>query len=372
MDGNTSSAVLRRKADAGREVRQARAMSPDRALRLAFARAADEAARLALAVSGVETSEVSADDLVAGLDDDDMLLLLEGPGGAVGVMSLSLPVVAGVAEMLTMGRVLKRPVDPRRPTRTEAALLAPLIDRALENLAGALAGTADEARFTGYRFGVMMDNARMVGLALDASKVLRIRMSFDVAGLREGAVSLCLPEPVVAADTGTGDGGDGAGTLGAAVLGAPARLDAVLHRVRMPYARVAALRPGDVIPVPRSALSETVLETPQRQKVMTVRLGQINGFRAVRLPGGAVTAEATADGDLADAGAPPPVATAQGRAPPAPPPAMADPAGLPESEAVAPLDDLPDLSDLGLPDGLGEGFGGGYGIAPLAEPDDPE
>ena len=79
MDKVTPNAVLRRKAVAAREVWQARAMSPAKALRLSFARAADALWDLAAAATGIDLSEIEAEEAVASLNDEHLILALEGP-----------------------------------------------------------------------------------------------------------------------------------------------------------------------------------------------------------------------------------------------------------------------------------------------------
>ena len=394
MVGDTSNTVLRRKAVAAREVWQSRAMSPSKALKLAFARAADDVLELALAVTSVQVDDPSADDLVKGLSEDSLLILIDGPGGACGVLSVDIAIVAALTEKLTMGRVLQRAPDPRRPTRTDAAMIAPFIDRAFQVLAAILQGEDGGDRLSGYAFGVVMENPRMVELAIEATDFRRFRMGLDVEGLRNGEVQLAFPDldadamaaaAAAAQDAGAALSGEIAETpeeptLRPAVLKARAQLDAVLHQLRMPLSKVLALKPGDVIEVPREALGETVLRAGAGQRVVEVRLGQINGHRAVRLRAedGQEAAAMAGQGGAAqgpDAGGSAGPAKARGAlsldspsagavadgpqgldpldAAPMPMAAMQD---LPELDSLPPLDDLPplgDLPDLGDLPGLG-------------------
>lgn len=335
MVSDSSNAVLRRKTSAAREVWQARAMSPAKALKLAFARAADELMDLAVAVSSVETDTPSAEAMLGGLEEGALLILLDGPRGAIGVAAVEFPVVAGLVEMLTMGRVLRTPVETRSPTRTDAAMVAPLLDAAFANLAELLDGP-EAAQVAGYRFGVMMENPRMVGLAIEATEFRRQRMQLDIAGAREGEVTLALPvqdDPPPVEEAEDGQAAERAASpLKPVLMSARARLDVVLHRLRMPLSELERLKPGDLVPVPRSALSDTTLEAGPRHRVAVARLGQMNGFRAVLLSPG--------DGAAMAAGA----ARGEGAAAPDAPDAAPEPLSLP-AEAPEP-GDLPDLADL--------------------------
>ncbi|WP_160382182.1 FliM/FliN family flagellar motor switch protein [Pseudooceanicola pacificus] len=346
MDTRRANAVLRRKASVAREVWQARAMSPAKALKLALARAADDVLDLPLAVASVAEEEVARDDLVQAMTDGDLLILLDGPDGATGALSMAFPVMSGVVEMQTMGRVGPRPAEPRPATRTDSAIAAPLVDAMLERLEETMQGQEGAAHFRGYRFGVMLDNLRMLTMALEGADFRRYAMQVDLAGQRQGAMVLCLPicDPAPDRAEGAAEEGDIRG-LGAVVMEAEARLDAVLWRIRMPLAEAGRLQPGDLLEIPRSALADTALVSGQKGRVAEGRLGQINGFRAVRLTeggsrGGPVDPAARAGAE--EAGPVPPGL-------PPDPPAYPLPDPMPRmADAVEddPMDDLPDLDDL--------------------------
>lgn len=385
MISDSPNAVLRRKTSAAREVWQARAMSPAKALKLAFARAADDLMDLAMAVSSVEADTPGAEEMLGALAEGELLVLLDGPDGSIGVAALAFPVVAGLVEMLTMGRVMGGAPEPRQPTRTDAAMIAPLIDAAFANLEELLEGEAAAGQFAGYRFGVMLDNPRMVGLAIEATDFSRYRMRLDVAGARDGEVTLALPlreATPPAAEEGAEGEAPATMPLGPVLMAARARLDAVLHRVSLPLSEVRRLKPGDLLEVPRSALSDTVLEAGPRHRIAEVRLGQLNGFRAVRL----TPADGAAAAGHAGTGPPPaePPApgaeaatpdAAEGGEPPGPedmpgPGAPMEMGDLPSFDDLPQLDDLPELGDLPQLDDLPELGGEGddlpdFGAAPM-------
>ncbi|MHC9234561.1 FliM/FliN family flagellar motor switch protein [Pseudooceanicola sp. 502str34] len=351
MGKTSSNAVLRRKTLAAREGYQARVLSPDKALRLALARAADEALDLALAVRRLEVDELPLEDAVAELPEAALTLLLEGPEGLSGAMSLDFALMSSLVEMQTMGRLLRSPPDPRRPTRTDAALTAPLIDAAFTALEGLLEASEEGYWLTGYRFGAMMEGPRMLGLALDAGGYHRLRLELDLAGQREGGLQILLPErekPRAAPlPEEAGDGPPMARVVGQA----RAELTAELHRLSLPWEALLKLKPGDVLPIPRAALGSTMLLGPGRQRVLKVRLGQMNGARAVRLSAeeGARTARRLSEaGEAAEPRAEAPAMAAASTSPPAPEPEVAEPPpDVPDpSPRVEALEDLPDLSDL--------------------------
>jgi flagellar motor switch protein FliM len=282
MENPGPNAVLRRKTVAAKEVWQARGMSPAKALRLSLARAADDLWDLAVAASGIAQAEETQDVLVSGLAEDGLIILLDGPEGAIGALWLAYPVVAGLVESQTVGRVSANPPDPRRLTRTDAAILAPLLHATLERFDGLLAEAGGDDAISGFRFGSMIESPRMLSLALKASDFNVFRFTLDLSGLREGAAILMFPVAEAPPDP-PGPAGPRRGSLETQVRSAPAELRAVLHRLTMPLSAVSALRPGDVLPIPRDALTRLCLEVGQRAVPVPGWLGQVNGMRAVRI-----------------------------------------------------------------------------------------
>ncbi len=294
MGETDRSDVLRRKARSGRDVHQARVMSPQRALRLAMARAADELLELALSVNMIQLERVTQAEAVAGFRDDTLLMVLDGPDGAIGAASVEVSILAGLIEMQTMGQVLSGEAGSRAPTQTDAALVAPLLDASLEGFTENLGGEAEAHWADGVRFGARVESARMLSLLVEAADFHLFRLNVSLSeGAREGEIMIALPvlSPVepegLCEDATTCEGklmlGQGA------LLSAEAPLSAVLHRIRLPLAEVSKLKPGHQLLVPREALNDTRLEAGPKSVVRKCRLGQINGFRAVRLISGAET-----------------------------------------------------------------------------------
>ncbi|WP_407495547.1 FliM/FliN family flagellar motor switch protein [Pseudooceanicola sp. MF1-13] len=343
METTNLNAVLRRKASAAKEVWQARAMSPAKALRLSLARSAEDLWDLALAASGISLSEEPLDAVIDALPDDGLITLLDGPEGAIGAAFFQFPVVSGLVEVQTIGKVSKLAPDPRRVTRTDAAMVAPLIDATLERFEALLdeTGGADWAK--GFRFGSMMDSARLLSLALRATDFHVFRVTLDLAAEREGEAMLIFPVIEAAVlDTPAGSAGTSA-ALEASVMQAPAELRAVLHRFSLPLSAISALKPGDTLPIPAEAIGQTELEVGAQSVLIQSRLGQMNGMRAVRLSmagvGSAEVAEPVAK--------PAAVAKQADPEPDFPGISMAPAFDVPEpAPMMAELPDLPDLPDL--------------------------
>src|SRR5690606_243353 len=78
-DRGPSESALRRMARAGRDVRQARAMSLAEALRVTLAKVASDPFGTAMAVIGVRSETRNGDDLEGVFGAQTLLMLLDGP-----------------------------------------------------------------------------------------------------------------------------------------------------------------------------------------------------------------------------------------------------------------------------------------------------
>jgi flagellar motor switch protein FliM len=164
-------------------------------------------------------------------------------------------------------------------------MAAPLIDRMLARFEEALRPTKESAWAEGYRFGAMVEDVRGLELALDAHEFHLFRMQLDIGGgAKSGRMVLVLPDrarPVP--DEAEVQETEAEPGCGSAVLAAPVDMTAVLARISLPFDELQALQPGQVLTLAGDALHQAVLEVAQGHRVAEVTLGQLNGFRAVRL-----------------------------------------------------------------------------------------
>jgi len=338
MVDTTSNAGLRLKATRARAEQEARSMSPARALRLATEKTADASFSLVLTVQSIGRDQVNHAGLLKLIPDGVLLLLLDGPDGALGVMTLDAAMLAALIEMQTVGQVSAKPPQVRPLTRTDAAMVAPLVDGILHRMSQYLVGHPDGYWACGFRYGAMIDDRRSLGMALAAPDFHVFQLPLDIAdGTRSGAVILALPQraaPVVPADKH--ESAQVSVPLQQRVLDAPVRLDAILCRLSLPLSDVGRLAVGDVLALPKDALREIAIESVGRQAVATARLGQMGGMRALRL---------TVPGHIP---APHPV---EASADPAPPPPTAPPPPVPTPTLDQWNEDAGDPMSYGLDDG---------------------
>ena len=281
--------LLQRKAKVAREDFDARAMSPCKALRLSLEKMADALLDLALVVATVEQTVLAQSAVKAEMDGGGLLLLIDGTAGRLGGARLDAQFLAAVIEVQTMGAVQRGDAPERSVTPTDAAMVAPLMDAILKGFDEYLTSGAEKVAPSDWRFGDMVEDARTLALALEVPEYDLFRITADLAdGAKTGSLSLLLPraprrDPVTSAR----DRAFAGPTLEASALNAPVMLDAVLARLSMPLNKLCALTPGMQLPVPREALNKAELLGAGQHLVAPVRLGQLNGWRAVRLLGGA-------------------------------------------------------------------------------------
>lgn len=300
--GAEGSGVIWRKIAAARVAVAEGGPGADRGWRLALARAARDVLKLPLEVPALRLTRSSLAELLEAPPDLSLLAVLEGPGEGLGLLVISPPVLHAMIEVQTIGRVSASLPVARRPTRTDAAMVAGLIDAALVGLEQILAQEADLVWAGGFRYASFLDDPRPLGLLLEdcAYRVLRADVAL-AGGAREGGVILALPAegrgatPALATPQPAEDALAGPAftrALAEQVEGAGAVLEAVLTRVTLPLSAVMALHPGEVLALPAAALDRISFEGIDGRRVAEGKLGQNRGLRALRLTPPVSTAQA--------------------------------------------------------------------------------
>lgn len=283
--------VIRRKIDRANTVQVEGAPGADRGWRLVLARAARDAMGLDLEFRSMTIQRHSLAELLELPPDRALLALLDGPSAGLGLLVLSAPVMSALIEMQTLGKVSTQPAVTRKPTRTDAAMVAGVIDRALAGLEETLAEEADLVWAGAFRYASFLDDARPLGLLLEEESYRVLVAEVALAGgAKTGVVILALPaigrgvRP--AAQRNSGDdmaGPQFSATLGAQVMEAGCTLDAVIARVTLPIRQVMALSAGDLLPLAHAAIDAVSLETTGGRRITAAKLGQNRGMRALKL-----------------------------------------------------------------------------------------
>lgn len=303
MARSDSNSIVHRKTRFGREDFDARAMSPAKALRLSLAKTADTMFDLPLTVSTVEQSRVMAQAIPDSLDETALLIVLDGAAGARGAVALDPQVVAALIEVQITGAVRPSEARARTYTRTDAAMASEFLDRVLDGFDAQLLEHEEGYRPQALRFGDLIEDRRVLGLTFDDGQFDLFRITVTLAeGAKTGVIAFVLPHRATAKAPGRMPAAPKTETtLAATVLLATATLDTVLARLEMPLGEVCALKPGMILPLPHDSLSETRLYAPHGHMVAAVRLGQLNGQRAVRLVSAEHLPETEETGSAAEA-----------------------------------------------------------------------
>ncbi|MBK6468860.1 MAG: FliM/FliN family flagellar motor switch protein [Rhodobacter sp.] len=264
----------------------------DQGWRLAFARAARDGTGLLVEVAAMTLHRRSLAELLELPPDRALMVLLDGPQGGLGLMVMSPEVMGALIEMQTTARVSAAPTLTRRPTRTDAAMVAGVIDRALEELEVVLAEEADLVWAGGFRYASFLEDPRPLGLLLEDQpyRVLSADLSM-ASGARSGGLILALPaegrgqrpQPKPGRDRAPAAAPGFSTALSEAVMAAGCTLEAVIARLTQPLGAVMALQVGQVLPLQNAALDRISLESVDGRQLACARLGQQKGMRALRL-----------------------------------------------------------------------------------------
>lgn len=370
--------VLQRKAEAGRPAADGAPLSAERVIAQALARAGQELFELPVQVLSSRETRRTLSDLPEALEELSLLAILEGPGEGLGLAALSPAALSALIEVQTMGALAKAAPAARKPTRIDATMVADYLDAVLSMIEEGLAETEAVIWAGGFRYASYLDDPRPLGLLLEdvTYRTWQVEIGFGAGAERRGSLLWAVPvngrgqalrrlpgaasgpaaTPTEAAAQPPAEPDWGA-RLEASVLGAPATLDAVLHRVTLPLAAVMGLRPGMQLPIPADALENIVLEGAGRRRLSAARLGQHRGQRALRL---IEEEDAAAD---APAAAPPPRPAKV-----VPPPFTAGESPFagrkPARAAKGPLDRIDSPAYDPAPDEGFGGFGGTAGLSP--------
>ena len=271
--------------------------TPTRIAATAAAQSARRVAGLTVSCERATAATCSLAELREHLPDHALLAIIEGGIDRLGVIALSPGTVSALIEMQTLGRLTAATPEARKPTRADAALAAEFIDGVLAGFEG-VPQAPDVAVLAGFRYASHLADPRPLDLMLEdrGFQTLRLDLRLGPAGEREGVIFLAVPllpgTPRLAAPAPVSD--DPAAedapatapprrTLAAAMRDAPIALSAVLCRRRITLAELRALVPGAMLSLPRQSLSEARLEAAGGHVLASGRLGEADGFHALRL-----------------------------------------------------------------------------------------
>ncbi|SDK65517.1 FliM/FliN family flagellar motor switch protein [Paracoccus chinensis] len=278
--------------------------SPERIISGAIGRAAERVHGLPLFFDRVEVRQAGLAELGEVLPEAALILVAEGPAEALGAVAICPGLLASVIEMQAVGRVSSRAAPMRRPTRTDGAICADLVNACLFELGDELAALPGFEGLRGFRYASFLDDPRPLGLMLEdtAFHLLSLRLRAGDAGQRDGRMVIALPvtpaalrpaaRPVLPEPEPEGPQPGAAGddrprdSLAAVVRSVPIDLVGVLCRRMISLGELRGLSPGDTIVLPADILGAATLETTVGQVLFRGKLGELAGRHALRLLGG--------------------------------------------------------------------------------------
>ena len=290
--GGVAGEIIRKKVAAARSNQPEGGPGADRAWRLALARAANDILALPLEVARLSVNRRSLAELLELAPERALIAVLEGPAEGLGILMLSPPVLSAMIEMQTIGRVSSSAPPVRKPTRTDASMVADMIDQALQELESGLESDPDLIWAGGFNYASFLDDPRPLGLLLEEEHYRVILAELRLGnGAKSGAVMLALPaegrgrapKPAPTATPAPVAAALFSKALSDQVMRTEADIAAVLHRFTVPLSFVMALKTGDLVPLSTAALDRIVLEGLDGRPLASGRLGQNRGMRAVRL-----------------------------------------------------------------------------------------
>lgn len=277
----------------------ARPPTPARVAATAAAQSARRVAGLTVSCEQAVCATCGLAELREHLPDHALLAIIEGGIDRLGVVALSPGTVSALIEMQTLGRLAATSPEARKPTRADAALAAEFIDGVLAGFEAA-AAAPDIVVMAGFRYASHLADPRPLDLMLEdrGFQTLRLDLRLGPVGEREGVIFLAVPllpgaprlapPPVAAAEEEPAEAiatpaTPPRKTLARAMREAPIALSAVLCRRRITLAELRALVPGAMLSLPRQSLSEARLEAAGGHLLASGRLGEADGFHALRL-----------------------------------------------------------------------------------------
>lgn len=282
--------------------------SIDRIAATALGRAAERLHHLPVFIERVDLAPCSASELKELLPERALLTVLEGKHDDLGVMALCPSFLASIIEMQAIGRVTSRPVTGRRPTRTDSMIAADFVNALLAELAREVPSGSGGPSFASYRYATYIDDPRPLVLMLEDGQMQRLSLNFRVGpgGQRDASILIALPATESCQKVPTFMKNDNVPariglaapsapspasvSLRQAVHEAPIDVVGILCRRKLSLHELRGLGPGSTIPLSQNVLDEARIETRQRQFLAQGRLGESDGFHAIRLKSAAASA----------------------------------------------------------------------------------
>lgn len=230
---------------------------------------------------------IMPEDCAALVEEGMMLTLLDGPEG-YGLALVEPEVTVALTEQQTLGRVGRRPAPRRAPTLTDASMMAEPLDQIFRMQEGMAAELPPPRPVSGFRYATRIVEAREFVLHLSDAvhDHWAIEMTLGEDGARTGMLHLVLPREAPV-DHAREDADAARETwsrkIETRVLSSEFAVSAELGRLTLPAESIRNLKAGDTLTLPRNTIGDVHLVGVNGGKVLSGRLGQSAGRKAVRI-----------------------------------------------------------------------------------------
>ncbi len=240
---------------------------------------------VALESTSRAAKQCEAADFIEALPENGLFFRLEcETEGQIGLIALDPALVDTIDTVLT-GVLDGTTLPPRPPTAVDAALCRPFIDEMLQEFSNILRE---------LRNGKPTDTYKTARIEQEPSPhlfpeipYLQLGINFDfLNGKGEGHISMMIPSAQTEFTSTLPLPGESAENWRAeirhAVSSAPASLNVVLHRKKLPIGSILKLKSGDTLEIPARALENLSIEST-KSSLMKARLGEYQEMRAAKI-----------------------------------------------------------------------------------------
>ena len=170
-------------------------MTPGKTLNLALVKAIDQIFGMPVTIKDLVHQLQTAEDLVSGLVNSHLSLLIDGSDSCRGLVALDPQALAAFIEMLTIGQVSNRSAGPREPTQTDAALVAPIFDSLFADLSRSLKPAMENWWIRNFKYLECVEDYLDLGAALPAEYFQVFTVKLDLAdNAKSGSLVMAFPE----------------------------------------------------------------------------------------------------------------------------------------------------------------------------------
>lgn len=290
MTGTDHASLLRRKLGAQPEPEKVKgAARPELDAMRAAARAAHTAAGLKVEMRGASSEVLGGlSEVIEAIQNSMLIVPFAAPDDVEGYVALSHEFAQSLIEKATTGSLSKLPLEPRRASSIDMLLCRDFLGRFLETWREISEGKTTLQWLSGYAAqAAPVDVDLMVLNSRDVPyKLFRIEVRLDTqrdAQLLTAFPVDRFPKQEIQAAPPTNAEVDWGKLWQEAVMDTNAELDAVLVKFPLPLADIKQWSPGQLVSIPRNSLSTVSLGRRNGAVVASARLGQAQGFRALRL-----------------------------------------------------------------------------------------